>query len=141
VFILSILTTHSQIPSPSAITLAGLVDLTGDVTQTFILEESESFPGYIAFMATREYQEAPKWITWLLHVSSLSPCVKAMSPSHLTPTQLNRVNYPFWIVIPLTCGPGRTELKEPWQKLQLVVQRGPHYIFWQKCALFGDLDV
>lgn len=128
--ILSILTTHCQIPSPSGITLAGLVDLTGDVTQTFILEESEPFSGY-----NREYQEAPKWITWLPYVSSLSPLCK----SHV-PTRLNRVNYSCWIVIPLTCGPGCTELKEPWQQLQLVVQRVPHYIFWQKRALFGDLD-
>ena len=93
------LPTHSQIPSPSAITSAGLVDLTGDVTQTFILEESEPFSGHIAFMATAEGTR--RHLSGSLGFHMFPPCphyVKAMSPPHPTPTQLNRVNYPCWIL-------------------------------------------
>lgn len=83
----------------------------------------------------RERQEAPKWIAGFHMCSPLSLLCKSSPPADQGQLLLMDSDSSRLLV------PGRTQLKAPWQQLQLVIQCGPCYILRHKCALFGDLDV
>ena len=110
------------------------------MTQTFILEGSEPlviirFPGRVALYVhswlQQQHQEAPKWIAGFHMCSCLSLLCK--SSPHADQGQLLLMDsHSSRLLVP-----GHTELKAPWQQLQLVIQWGPCYSLWHSVPSLG----
>lgn len=128
---LSSLTTTLKSPHPQESPWQVFVDLTGDMTQTFILKSLN------LSQATTESTRRHLSGSLLASICFfLIPIVKAMSL-----LRLNRVDYSCWIVIPPPVVLDAQNSKSHEQAAAAACSsKGSHYIFWQKRLLFGNLD-